>query len=152
MKNFLRHGTLRGIDFDKVQEQIVNARADADQLDDVERSAIRADLCGFLRQRHAEYVRQNDTCPTPELDQLCAAVFSISIVSAYVESLFSKMEYNQNKTRNRLKDSTMSAILHVHDAVLPTPEKRLPLSLDLQLHSQPVMQHKMKMRVKVDSH
>ena len=40
----------RGIDFDKVQEQIVNARADADQLDDVERSAIRADLCGFLRQ------------------------------------------------------------------------------------------------------
>ena len=30
--------------------------------------------------------------------------------------------------------------------MLPTPEKRLSLSLDLQVHSQPVMQHKMKMR------
>ena len=120
-----------GIDFGKVQDQIVNARDDADQLDDVQRSVIHADLCGFLRQRHTKYVRQNDTSPTPELDQLCAPVFSIAIVSAYVESLFSKMEYNQNKTRNRLKDSKMSAILHVHDAVLPTPEKRLSLSLDM---------------------
>ena len=42
-------------------------------------------------------------------------------MSAFVESLFSKMNYNQNKSRNRLLDETTTAILHVHDTVVPNP-------------------------------
>ena len=41
--------------------------------------------------------------------------------------------YNQHKIRSRLKDSTMSAILHVHDALLPDPQKKLPPDITLKV-------------------
>ena len=123
----------RGIDYDAVKEQILNSRAEASQLDPNSRSLIRSDLCGYMRFRHDGFVRSHVETPTRDLDDLCVAVFSIALVSAYVESLFSKMTYNQNKTRNRLKDETMSAILHVHDAVLPNPDQVLPTNITLQV-------------------
>ena len=42
------------------------------------------------------------------------------------------MAYNQHKIRNRLADSTMSSILHVHDAVLPDPQKGLTGTMRLR--------------------
>ena len=71
--------------------------------------------------------------PTPEYDSMTVAIFSIPITSSFVESLFSKMNYNQHKIRNRLASSTMSSILHVHDAVLPHPEQRLSGGLKLKI-------------------
>ena len=55
------------------------------------------------------------------MNEYAIAVFSIPIVSAFVESLFSKMNYNQNKQRSGLLDTTTTSILHVHDTVVPNP-------------------------------
>ena len=39
----------------------------------------------------------------------------------------------KDKTRNRLKDKTMSAILHVHDTAIPDPQSCLPQSIKLKV-------------------
>ena len=116
----------RGLDFAKCQEQILDVRAGAESLDETSSSMIRMDLCSYFRYRHSTFVRTGTASPTPDYDKLCQVVFSIPLTSAFVESLFSKMAYNQSKYRARLKDSTMTSILHVHDAVLPDPQQRLP--------------------------
>ena len=65
-------------------------------------------------------------------DKLRCAIFSIALVSALVESLFSKMEYNQNKRRSSLSDKMMSAILHVRDAVVGDPMQPLTFKLEAE--------------------
>ena len=123
----------RGLDYDLCKEQIVEMRSAADGLHADDRQLIKLDLCGYMRERHAGFVAANRPSPTEEYDKLCCAVFSIPLTSSFVESLFSKMEYNQGKARSRLKDETMSAILHCHDAALPDPEKRLTGDLQLKV-------------------
>ena len=123
----------RDIDFDLAREQIINFRAEAKDLDNRDRSRLRSDLCGYLRERHKGFVASHTVTPTPEMDLLCVAVFSISVVSAFVESLFSKMAYNQSKIRSRLGDNVMSSILHVHDSALPDPESALESQLQLKV-------------------
>lgn len=92
----------RGIDFYKCQEQIIQMRANEPNLGAQDRSMILASLRGYLEQRHHTFVAMSIPSPTPEYDKFCAVVFSISLTSAFVESLFSKMSYAQDKTRNRL--------------------------------------------------
>ena len=125
MKDLCRR---RRVDFEKVREQIIDIRAQAASLDADSKALIRMDLCGYFRQRHKEYVLTSTPSPTPEFDSVCQFVFSIPFTSAFVESLFSKMAYNQSKIRSRLADTTMTSILHLHDAVLPDPQKCLPNS------------------------
>ena len=113
-------------------------------LDDVTMGHIQNDLVVYCRQRHTNMLRTGLTSNTPELDNLREVVFSIPLVSAFVESLFSKMDYNQSKHRSRLADDTMSAILHCHDSVVADP--KLPLSGDVQLKTlTPSMCEKEKM-------
>ena len=62
------------------------------------------------------------------------AVFSITLVSTFVESLFSKMAYNQSKQRCRLKDNTTTSILHVQDLKLTSPLQPLGPGLRLKVN------------------
>ena len=114
-----------GMDFDACKDDILRMRSEAPDLNLDSKSMIRSDLCAYLRERKQRFLSTGDESPTPAYDALCAAVFSIPLSSAFVESLFSKMAYNQHKIRSRLEDTTMSSILHVHDAVLPNPQKGL---------------------------
>ena len=91
------------------------------------------DLCSYLRDRKTMFVMLRRDSPTPEYDKLCCVVFGIPITSTFVESLFSKITYNQSKIRNRLDDRTMDAILHIHDAALPDPECCLSSALTLKV-------------------
>ena len=108
---------------------VVNARrAEYPDLNPVDREQIQADLLQYYRRKHETRVLHGatgdgdgDNGATRCLHEYATAVFSIPIVSAFVESLFSKMNYNQNKSRNRLLDETTTAILHVHDTVVPNP-------------------------------
>ena len=61
-----------------------------------------------------------------EYDELCQAIFGIPLTSSFVESLFSKMIYNQSKIRTRLNDTNKSSILYLHDTSLSDPQKSLP--------------------------
>ena len=72
--------------------------------------------------------------PTQELDLLRVTVFSLTLSSSFVESLFSKMSYTQSKTRSRLDAHTVSvfAIFHVHDTVMPDPAVPLDGSIKLK--------------------
>ena len=115
----------RGVDFDDCREELMGMRAEAVDLNDRAKSHIRVDLCGYLRNRRATFIHTSTPTPTPAYDRICVAFFSIPLTSAFVESLFSKMTYNQHKIRSRLADSTMTSILHVHDSILPDPEKCL---------------------------
>ena len=91
------------------------------------------DLCGYLRDRHTIRVMTMTESPTPDYDALCAVVFSIPLTSSFVESLFSKMVYNQSRIRSRLADSRLSSILHLHDSALPDPEQCLPSATVLKV-------------------
>ena len=116
----------RGIDFHQCQRQIVSSREAARQLHETEKSRIRADLLSYLQE-----TRDRDAEPT-ELDRARVAVFSIALSSSFVESLFSKMEYNQSKVRSSMKANTMSSVLHVHDALLEDPRNPLAGAVTLK--------------------
>ena len=142
----------RGIDFHKCQEQIIQMRANEPNLGAQDRSMILASLRGYLEERHRTFVTMSIPSPTPEYDKFCAVVFSkIPLTSAFVESLFSKKSYVQDKTRNRLEDVTMSAILHVHDSVLPDPQKCLPSSIKLKVSVPNQFLDKLKMEKRIDT-
>ena len=102
-------------------------------LDRQSQSMIRMDLCGYMRDRLKMHQMTYTDSPTPEYDKLCRDIFSIPLTSSFVESLFSKMTYNQSKIRSRLTDSKMSSILHLHDSALPDPQKCLPTALQLSV-------------------
>ena len=87
---------------------------------------IRMDLCGYLRDRRQVFQMTFTPSPTAEYEKLCNVVLSIPLTSSCVESLFSKMAYNQSKTLNCMSDAKMSAILHLHDSALSDPQKILP--------------------------
>ena len=91
------------------------------------------DLAQYLRDRQQMYVMTQIETETPDYDELCQAVFSIPLTSSFVESLFSKMAYNQSKIRSSLADATMSSILHLHDATLPDPNFKLPSAMMLKV-------------------
>ena len=59
------------------------------------------------------------------------------------------MAYNQHKIRNRLTDESMSAILHVHDAVLPDPQNALNDRLNLKVCAPVTIRDKLTMNKNV---
>ena len=87
--------------------------------------------------------------PTPEYDKLSVAVFSIPLTSAFIESLFSKMNYTQSKIRSNLKDSTMTTILHVQDAALSDPQQPLSGRVKLKVFLPHSLCDRMKMEQNV---
>ena len=122
----------RGLEYHLVREQILQIRVEGPDLDKESKALIRMDLCGYLRDRRRMYQMTYVPSPTPEYDKFCQVVFSIPLTSAFVESLFSKMSYNQSKIRSRLTDSKMSSILHLHDSALPDPQRCLPSVMKLK--------------------
>ena len=125
----------RDVDFDVVQQQIIRERGRCTQLPEQTKSYIRHDLIGYCRHRHEGFLRQKIKTPTPELDKLRIAVFSLGLVSAFVESLFSKMSYNQTKSRSSLSDRTTDDILNMHDTVVADPRAPLDGTLALKTHT-----------------
>ena len=119
--------------FAECRDEILSMRASAPALDPMSKALIRSDLCAYLRERREGFILTNDESPTPAYDALCTAFFSIPLSSSFVESLFSKMVYNQSKIRSSLKDQTMSDILHMHDVVLADPQKCLSGVLKLKV-------------------
>ena len=107
------------------------------------------DLCGYLRDRLTMFVMTRMESPTPDYDALCVVVFSTPLTSSFVESLFSKMLYNQIKIRTRLSDSRLSAILHLHDSVVPDPEQCLPSSSVLKVMIPRSIRDKLQMNINV---
>ena len=97
----------RSVNFDRCKHQILTMRAEAENLSTSSKVMIRTDLCGYLRDRHSAFVQTHTESTTPDYDLMCKAIFSIPLVASFVESLFSKMSYNQHKIRNGLKDSSM---------------------------------------------
>ena len=79
------------------------------------------------------YVMDKIESPTPQYDVLCQVIFGIPLTSSFVESLFSKLTYNQSKIRTRLKDTTMSSTLYLHDTELTDPQKSLSSALTLKV-------------------
>ena len=138
-----------GKDFDSVREEILRMRAQAQNLDIESKSLIRSDLCAYLRERRQGFLTVGAESPTPAYDALCTAIFSIPLSSAFVESLFSKMSYNQHKIRSSMKDDTMSAILHIHDTVLPDPQKCLTGELKLKILAPVTIRDKLRMNKQV---
>jgi hypothetical protein len=135
----------RGVDYDDCKEQLLAMRSEVPSLDVTSKAMIRTDLCGYLRHRHSVFVTTSTESPTPQYDLICMAFFSIPLASAFVESLFSKMAYNQHKIRSRLKDDTMSSILHVHDAVVPNPQRCLTGEIQLKAMAPREFQDKLVM-------
>ena len=139
----------REVDFDVVQSDIIDMRAAAPDFDKATKTHIQRHLCGYLRERLASFASGGIETPTPEYDKLCIAVFGIPLTSAFIESLFSKMAYNQSRIRNSLADNTMSSILHMHDTVLPDPQQPLPKAIQLKVHAPRSELHKMRMEKQI---
>ena len=137
--------TRRGVDYDECKEELLLMRAQVPSLDVTSKAMIRTDLCGYLRHRRAVCVTTLTESSSPQYDLMCMAIFSIPLTSAFVESLFSKMAFNQNNIRTRLKDETMSSILHVHDAVVPDPQRCLSEDIQLKVMSPRYLQDKLVM-------
>ena len=143
----------RDIDFFLCKQQIIRLRPQARALDKESKAMIKTDLAQYLRDRQQILAMTQTETVTAEYDELCQAVFSIPLTSSFVESLFSKMAYNQSKIRTRLADTTMSSILHLHDAALADPNFQLPDAMTLKamiprsLHDKLVMSKHIDERV-----
>ena len=122
----------RNLNFDMCRQQIIQDRSRAPSLDPMTRTLILHDLVGYCRERQRSFISSGTETDSPDLDSLRVAVFSLGLVSAFVESLFSKMEYTQSKSRSRLGSDMMSSILHVHDATIADPNKPLRPLLELK--------------------
>lgn len=61
-------------------------------------------------------------------DAYARAVFSVLLVSSFVESLFSKMGYIKGKGRQSLDDGVVAAILHAHSLKLVADQPCAPLT------------------------
>ena len=138
-----------GKDFADCREEILAMRASAPGLDPQSKALIRSDLCAYLRERREGFLLTRDESKTPAYDALCVAIFSIPLSSSFVESLFSKMVYNQHKIRSSLKDQTMSDILHMHDVVLADPQKCLTGALQLKIMAPTQIRDKLTMNKNV---
>ena len=103
-------------------------------LRDSSKEHIIHDLVGYCRDKRADVLRVNLKTDTPDLDNLCCAVFLITLVSAFVGSSFSKIDYNQSKIRSRHTDKMMSSILNLHDVVVGDPMKPLTKEMLLKTH------------------
>ena len=101
------------IDFERCRTQIIASRTMVPNLDEITMGRIQNDLVGYCRQRRANMLRTRLSTDTPELDNLREVVFSIPLVSAFVKSLFSKMDYNQSKHRSQLADDTLFCIVMI---------------------------------------
>ena len=126
----------RGIDYTNLRTEIIQLRSEFPDLDPVSKAQIRADLIQYYRVRKEAQVLTLQDSPTKCLDDFAVAVFSTAIVSSFVESLFSKMNYNQSKSRMRLKDETTSSILHAQDLVVASPLKPLDGDLGLRCNNE----------------
>jgi len=103
------------LDYGKVSQDLQSARvAYGGNAQAGTRREMRSNLSRFYHDE-AAVVKAN----FPELWKLQLVVFSTPFATAVVESLFSRFNYNKDKTRNRLKDTTVNAILHAYDAVGP---------------------------------
>ena len=138
-----------GQTFDDCRDQILSMRAEAPGLDPESKSLIRSDLCVYLRERRARFRMMGDESPTPAYDAMCAAIFSIPLSCAFVESLFSKMTHNQSKIRGSLEDDTMSSILHIHDVALANPQQPLTDKMRLKILSPVTIRDKLRMNKNV---
>lgn len=126
----------RGIDYTNLRDEVIQMRSDYPDYDPETKTDIHTDLIQFYRIRKQRQMITFTDSPTQCLDEYAMAVFSIAIVSSFVESLFSKMAYNQSKTRNSLTDQTTSSLLHVHDLVLANPLKPLDSTVMLRCNDQ----------------
>lgn len=127
-------GERRGIDCTSLREEVLLVRSEFPDYDPTLKGTIRTDLLSYYRDRHQHFLNHLDDTNTACLDRLAVAVFSIAIVSSFVESLFSKMTYNQSKQRSRLKDNTTTSILHVQDLKLASPLHPLGPGLCLKVN------------------
>ena len=70
------------------QCQKMQDRSRCGSRDAVSRGRIIHDLVGFCRQNRDDLLRAHTETDTPEMDLLRVAVFSIALVSTFIESFF----------------------------------------------------------------
>ena len=78
-------------------------------------------------------------------DAYARAVFSVLLVSSFVESLFSKMGYIKGSRRQGLGDDVVAAILHAHSLKLIADEPGKQLTPDgLMVDLEAALRHNLR--------
>ena len=77
------------------------------------------------------------------LESYAQVIFHLPFETVLIESLFSIMNYNKDKKRSRLKDTTMADILHIRDLSKIVDPKLEGFENNIQLDIENTFNHKL---------
>ena len=77
------------------------------------------------------------------LESFAQVVFILPVETVLIESLFSVMNYNKDKTRSSLKDETVANIIHTKDLEPVVGNPAQPFSQEAVLNTERALEHKL---------
>ena len=77
------------------------------------------------------------------LESFAQVVFILPFEDVFIESLFSVMNYNKDKTRSRLKDESVANIIHTKDLEPVVGDPAKPFSQEAVLNTKRALMHKL---------
>jgi hypothetical protein len=106
------------LDFNELRSEIIEMRGDAVDLNRRDAQACKQNLLCFYNHRVQDVpVGSGGAKRYLKVEAYARVVFTLPFETVLIESLFSIMNYNKDKTRSSLADSKVAAIIHTKAAV-----------------------------------
>ena len=128
------------LNYTNVRREILEIRANSVDLSIADGALCKSNLLSFYRNNYNNLpVGQRRYC----LESYAKVIFQLPFETVLIESLFSIMNYNKDKKRSRLKDSTMADILHTRDLPEIVDPKLEWFDNNIQLDIENAFNHKL---------
>ena len=129
------------LDYTNVRREILEMRDNSVDLSIADGALCKSNLLSFYRNNYNNLpVGQRRYC----LEAYAKVIFQLPFETVLIESLFSIMNYNKDKKRSRLKDSTMADIIHTKDLPAIVDTKLEGFDNNIQLDIENAYNHRLK--------
>ena len=130
------------LSFANVRSEIRGMRDDAVDLSRQEIIMCKENLLKFYRDK---YLSTPEDRRRVHLDRYARVVFQLPFETVLIESLFSIMNYNKDKKRQRLNDKSVASVIHTRDIPKVTKNVAAPFdSSDLTINLKCALDHRIK--------
>ena len=129
------------LDYTNVRREILEMRDNSVDLSIADGALCKSNLLSFYRNNYNNLpVGQSRYC----LEAYAKVIFQLPFETVLIESIFSIMNYNKDKKRSRLKDSTMADIIHTKDLPVIVDKKLEGFDNNIQLDIENSYNHRLK--------
>ena len=130
------------LSYPNVRSEIRAMRDDAVDLSHQEITMCKENLLKFYRDK---YLSTQEDRRRVHLDSYAQVVFQLPFETVLIESLFSIMNYNKDKKRERLNDKSVASVIHTRDIPKVTKNITEPFTTsDLTIDLKCALDHRLK--------